>query len=97
MLGFSPSQYYYYMWKYVSPFVLTCLLVASIVQMGLSPPGYNAWIEDTVCIQYVCVYVGFVCVKKNTSPAFYKAGFIGDARFVLQAVATTFGINDYIS
>lgn len=50
MLGFSPSQYYYYMWKYVSPFVLLCLLVASIVQMGLSPPGYNAWIEDMVCI-----------------------------------------------
>lgn len=50
MLGFSPSQYYYYMWKYVSPLVLLCLLVASIVQMGLSPPGYNAWIEDMVCI-----------------------------------------------
>lgn len=33
----------------------------------------------------------------NISPAFYKAGFIGDAGFVLQAVATTFGINDYIS
>lgn len=48
MLGFSPSQYYYYMWKYISPLVLLCLLVASIVQMGLSPPGYNAWIEDTV-------------------------------------------------
>lgn len=62
MLGFSPSQYYYYMWKYVSPFVLLCLLVASIVQMGLSPPGYNAWIEDTVSIRCVCVYVGFVCV-----------------------------------
>lgn len=60
MLGFSPSQYYYYMWKYVSPFVLLCLLVASIVQMGLSPPGYNAWIEDTVCIYYVCV--GFACI-----------------------------------
>lgn len=51
MLGFSPSQYYYYMWKYVSPSVLLCLLVASIVQMGLSPPGYNAWIEDMVCMK----------------------------------------------
>ncbi|KAL8221642.1 UNVERIFIED_CONTAM: hypothetical protein K2H54_073165 [Gekko kuhli] len=45
MLGFSPNPYYYYMWKYISPVVLLSLLVASIVQMLLSPPGYNAWIE----------------------------------------------------
>lgn len=48
MLGFSPNQYYYYMWKYVSPVALLFLLVGSIVQMGLSPPGYNAWIEEKV-------------------------------------------------
>uniref|UniRef100_A0A8D0C2X5 Transporter n=1 Tax=Salvator merianae TaxID=96440 RepID=A0A8D0C2X5_SALMN len=46
MLGFSPNQYYYYTWKYISPVVLLSLLVASIVQMVLSPPGYSAWIED---------------------------------------------------
>ncbi|XP_048357246.1 sodium-dependent neutral amino acid transporter B(0)AT2 [Sphaerodactylus townsendi] len=45
MLGFSPNPYYYYMWKYISPIVLLSLLVASIVQMLLSPPGYSAWIE----------------------------------------------------
>ncbi|KAB0392474.1 hypothetical protein E2I00_015477, partial [Balaenoptera physalus] len=46
MLGFAPNRYYYYMWKYISPLMLLSLLIASIVNMGLSPPGYNAWIED---------------------------------------------------
>uniref|UniRef100_A0A4W3GGD9 Transporter n=1 Tax=Callorhinchus milii TaxID=7868 RepID=A0A4W3GGD9_CALMI len=46
MLGFTPFKYYYYMWKYVSPIILIALLVASIVQMCLSPPGYHAWISD---------------------------------------------------
>lgn len=48
MLGFAPSRYYYYMWKYISPLMLSSLLIASVVNMGLSPPGYNAWIEDKV-------------------------------------------------
>uniref|UniRef100_A0A4X1SZQ4 Solute carrier family 6 member 15 n=1 Tax=Sus scrofa TaxID=9823 RepID=A0A4X1SZQ4_PIG len=48
MLGFAPNRYYYYMWKYISPLMLLSLLIASIVNMGLSPPGYNAWIEDKV-------------------------------------------------
>ncbi|XP_076776226.1 sodium-dependent neutral amino acid transporter B(0)AT2 [Arvicanthis niloticus] len=46
MLGFAPSKYYYYMWKYISPLMLLTLLIASIVNMGLSPPGYNAWIKE---------------------------------------------------
>ncbi|XP_070611873.1 sodium-dependent neutral amino acid transporter B(0)AT2 [Erythrolamprus reginae] len=46
MLGFSPNQFYYYTWKYISPIILLSLLVASIVQMVLSPPSYSAWIED---------------------------------------------------
>lgn len=48
MLGFAPSRYYYYTWKYISPLMLLTLLIASIVNMGLSPPGYNAWIEEKV-------------------------------------------------
>uniref|UniRef100_A0A8C5SM62 Sodium-dependent neutral amino acid transporter B(0)AT2 n=1 Tax=Laticauda laticaudata TaxID=8630 RepID=A0A8C5SM62_LATLA len=48
MLGFSPNQFYYYTWKYISPIVLLSLLVASIIQMVLSPPSYSAWIEDKV-------------------------------------------------
>uniref|UniRef100_A0A6I8SPS4 Transporter n=1 Tax=Xenopus tropicalis TaxID=8364 RepID=A0A6I8SPS4_XENTR len=46
MLGFTPYKYYYYMWKYISPVLLTILLMASIVQMGFSPPGYYAWIAE---------------------------------------------------
>ncbi|KAG8137938.1 hypothetical protein E2320_003878 [Naja naja] len=46
MLGFSPNQFYYYTWKYISPIVLLSLLIASIIQMVLSPPSYSAWIED---------------------------------------------------
>ncbi|XP_072915733.1 sodium-dependent neutral amino acid transporter B(0)AT2 [Hemitrygon akajei] len=46
MLGFTPFRYYYYTWKYVSPLILIALLIASIVQMCLSPPGYYAWISE---------------------------------------------------
>uniref|UniRef100_A0A670YEZ3 Solute carrier family 6 member 15 n=1 Tax=Pseudonaja textilis TaxID=8673 RepID=A0A670YEZ3_PSETE len=52
MLGFSPNQFYYYTWKYISPIVLLSLLVASIIQMVLSPPSYSAWIEDKVTVSY---------------------------------------------
>uniref|UniRef100_A0A8C5QJD7 Transporter n=1 Tax=Leptobrachium leishanense TaxID=445787 RepID=A0A8C5QJD7_9ANUR len=47
MLGFTPYKYYYYMWKYISPLLLIVLLIASLVQMGFTPPGYYAWIAET--------------------------------------------------
>ncbi|KAK6472165.1 sodium-dependent neutral amino acid transporter SLC6A17 [Huso huso] len=47
MLGFRPSCFYFYMWKYVSPLCLVVLMFTSIIQMGLSPPGYSAWNEET--------------------------------------------------
>ncbi|XP_028739351.1 sodium-dependent neutral amino acid transporter B(0)AT2 [Peromyscus leucopus] len=53
MLGFAPSRYYYYTWKYVSPLMLLTLLIASIVNMGLSPPGYNAWIEEKASEEFL--------------------------------------------
>ncbi|XP_023573232.1 sodium-dependent neutral amino acid transporter B(0)AT2 isoform X2 [Octodon degus] len=53
MLGFAPSRYYYYMWKYISPLMLLALLVASLVNMVLSPPGYNAWIEDKASEEFL--------------------------------------------
>ncbi|TKC53201.1 hypothetical protein EI555_020140, partial [Monodon monoceros] len=53
MLGFAPNRYYYYMWKYISPLMLLSLLIASIVNMGLSPPGYNAWIEDKATEEFL--------------------------------------------
>uniref|UniRef100_A0A8B9K582 Transporter n=1 Tax=Astyanax mexicanus TaxID=7994 RepID=A0A8B9K582_ASTMX len=46
MLGFTPFRYYYYMWKYVTPLLLLALLGASLIQMGLTPPSYSAWIQE---------------------------------------------------
>lgn len=48
MLGFVFNRYYYYMWKYIFFFMLLLLLIVSVVNMGLSFFGYNAWIEDKV-------------------------------------------------
>uniref|UniRef100_A0A671F930 Transporter n=1 Tax=Rhinolophus ferrumequinum TaxID=59479 RepID=A0A671F930_RHIFE len=53
MLGFAPNKYYYYMWKYISPLMLLSLLIASVVNMGLNPPGYNAWIEDKASEEFL--------------------------------------------
>lgn len=53
MLGFTPYRYYYYTWKYISPLAMAILLVTSIVQLGITPPGYNAWIKDTATEQFV--------------------------------------------
>ncbi|KAG9260780.1 sodium-dependent neutral amino acid transporter SLC6A17-like [Astyanax mexicanus] len=46
MLGFRPYKFYFYMWKYVSPLCLLVLVLATIIQMAISPPGYNAWVQD---------------------------------------------------
>uniref|UniRef100_A0A673NBZ0 Transporter n=1 Tax=Sinocyclocheilus rhinocerous TaxID=307959 RepID=A0A673NBZ0_9TELE len=46
MLGFRPYTVYFYLWKYVSPVCLLILISASVVEMAISPPGYNAWVQD---------------------------------------------------
>ncbi|XP_062404056.1 sodium-dependent neutral amino acid transporter B(0)AT2 [Sardina pilchardus] len=46
MLGFTPCRYYYYMWKFVTPVLLLTLLGASIIQLGMTPPSYSAWIQE---------------------------------------------------
>ncbi|XP_071015417.1 sodium-dependent neutral amino acid transporter SLC6A17-like [Oncorhynchus clarkii lewisi] len=45
MLGFRPHAFYFYMWKYVSR-CLIVLIMATIIEMAISPPGYNAWVEE---------------------------------------------------
>ncbi|KAM8862893.1 sodium-dependent neutral amino acid transporter SLC6A17 isoform 1-T3 [Spinachia spinachia] len=45
MLGFRPYSFYYYMWRYVSPAVLVVLIIATVIEMAVSPAGYNAWVE----------------------------------------------------
>lgn len=46
MLGFRPYSFYYYMWRYVSPAVLVVLIIATVIEMAVSPAGYNAWVES---------------------------------------------------
>ncbi|XP_043932840.1 sodium-dependent neutral amino acid transporter SLC6A17 [Protopterus annectens] len=46
MLGFTPYRYYYYTWRFISPLLMAVLVLASIIQMGISPPGYSAWIKE---------------------------------------------------
>ncbi|CAL8402183.1 unnamed protein product [Arctogadus glacialis] len=46
MLGFRPYSFYFYMWKYVSPLCLILLITSTVIEMAISPPGYNAWIQE---------------------------------------------------
>lgn len=48
MLGFTPYRLYYYLWKYITPILLLILMVASFIQLIMTPPSYNAWIEEEV-------------------------------------------------
>ncbi|XP_028652946.1 sodium-dependent neutral amino acid transporter SLC6A17 [Erpetoichthys calabaricus] len=53
MLGFRPYRFYFYMWKYVSPLCLALLVTTCIIQMFISPPGYNAWIREIAGERYL--------------------------------------------
>uniref|UniRef100_A0A8C6N9V7 Transporter n=2 Tax=Neoaves TaxID=3078114 RepID=A0A8C6N9V7_MELUD len=53
MLGFRPYQFYYYTWKYVSPICMAVLMTASIIQLGVSPPGYSAWIKEEAAEKFL--------------------------------------------
>uniref|UniRef100_A0A3P9A4M5 Transporter n=1 Tax=Esox lucius TaxID=8010 RepID=A0A3P9A4M5_ESOLU len=59
MLGFRPCSFYFYMWKYVSPCCLMVLITATVVEMVISPPGYNAWVEELVSqsIEFEFIFV----------------------------------------
>ncbi|AWP02851.1 Transporter [Scophthalmus maximus] len=46
MLGFRPCIIYFYLWKYVSPFCLIILISTTVIEMAISPPGYNAWVQE---------------------------------------------------
>ncbi|KAJ8370212.1 hypothetical protein SKAU_G00102400 [Synaphobranchus kaupii] len=52
MLGFRPYSFYFYMWKYVSPLCLLVLIAATIIEMAVSTPGYNAWVQDLGAEQF---------------------------------------------
>nr|XP_025948494.1 sodium-dependent neutral amino acid transporter SLC6A17-like [Dromaius novaehollandiae] len=47
MLGRRPWRLYGYMWRYGSLGAMLCLLLASLGQLCLSRPSYQAWDRDT--------------------------------------------------
>lgn len=66
MLGFKPYKFYFYMWKYVSPSCLIVLIAASVIEMAINPPGYNAWVQDQVSetqLKHVCMTRGGTILK----------------------------------
>lgn len=52
MLGFRPYSFYFYMWKYVSPICLIVLIAATVIEMAVKPPGYNAWVQELATEQF---------------------------------------------
>lgn len=65
MLGFKPYKFYFYLWKYVSPICLLVLITASIIEMAISPPGYNAWVQDQVSeTQLKNAYLHDLCMTR---------------------------------
>lgn len=50
MLGFRPYKIYFYLWKYVSPLCLIVLISATVIELAISPPGYNAWVQELVSV-----------------------------------------------
>lgn len=57
MLGFRPYTFYYYMWRYVSPTILVALIAATVIEMSISPAGYNAWVESEVSPFFTLAHV----------------------------------------
>ncbi|KAJ7332874.1 hypothetical protein JRQ81_015054 [Phrynocephalus forsythii] len=53
MLGFRPYRFYFYTWKYISPLCMAGLMIASVIQLVVTPPGYNAWIREEAAEKYV--------------------------------------------
>lgn len=60
MLGFRPYSIYFYLWKYVSPMCLIVLISATVIEMALKPPGYNAWVQELVSVPFLLI-IDSVC------------------------------------
>ena len=50
MLGERPNMYFKIMWKYVSPVVITVIIIASLINLGLSDIQYKSWDFDQVSL-----------------------------------------------
>ncbi|XP_045762198.1 sodium-dependent neutral amino acid transporter B(0)AT3 isoform X4 [Maniola jurtina] len=43
MTGYRPGWYWQVTWRYVGPFIVSCILLSSLIFMILYPPTYGAW------------------------------------------------------
>ncbi|XP_047505839.1 sodium-dependent neutral amino acid transporter B(0)AT3 isoform X2 [Pieris napi] len=43
MTGYRPGLYWQITWRYVGPFIVSCILLSSLVFMLINPPTYGAW------------------------------------------------------
>lgn len=48
MTGYRPGLYWQVTWRYVGPFIVSCILLSSLVFMLINPPTYGAWNADEV-------------------------------------------------
>ncbi|XP_072290905.1 sodium-dependent neutral amino acid transporter B(0)AT2 [Eucyclogobius newberryi] len=65
MLGFPPHRFYFYMWKFITPILLLLLLASSFVQLIMTPPTYNAWIQEQAVEQKLAfpVWAIVMCIS----------------------------------
>ncbi|KAJ2941338.1 hypothetical protein O0L34_g3538 [Tuta absoluta] len=43
MTGYRPGVYWQVTWRYVGPFIVSCILLSSVIFMAINPPTYGAW------------------------------------------------------
>lgn len=52
MTGYRPGIYWQITWRFLSPLIMTIILISSVVFMVRNNPTYQAWSADKVRIQF---------------------------------------------
>lgn len=52
MTGYRPGWYWQLTWRFLAPFIMTGILISSVVYMILKTPTYAAWDPVQVCTLY---------------------------------------------
>ncbi|KAM3955956.1 sodium-dependent neutral amino acid transporter B(0)AT3 [Aphomia sociella] len=63
MTGYRPGLYWQVTWRYVGPFIVTSILISSVVSMLISPPEYSAWNADEVRNLLCSIYLNIEVSK----------------------------------
>jgi SNF family Na+-dependent transporter len=59
--GHFPKRAWLYMWKYVSPLVITMILLGSIIKQGITPITYDVYKNVSGCLSVCLCLSGLVC------------------------------------